>query len=64
MSVTFKDYFTTISIYNLINILVALAFFGPLTVANFLGYNIILIFILLICDKLNFKGVFWFLKSE
>lgn len=64
MSVTAKDYFITISIYNLINTLVALLFFTTLTLANFISYNIILIIILLLGDKLNFKGIFWFLKSE
>lgn len=64
MSVTAKDYFVTISIYNLINVLAVLVFSGPLTVSSFISYNIILIILLLLCDKLNFKSIFWFLKSD
>ena len=64
MSVTFKDYFIAIGLYNLINTVVVILFFGPLTWGGFLGYNIALIVILLLGDKLNFKSVFWFLKSE
>ena len=64
MSVTFKDYFIAVSIYNLINTVIVLVFSGPLTVSSFIGYNTILIILLLLCDNLNFKSVFWFLKSE
>ena len=45
MSVGLKDYIVTIAVYNLINTILILLFFGPITDTGFLVYIPVMIFI-------------------
>ena len=64
MSVGLKDYIVTIAVYNLINTILILLFFGPITATGFLVYIPVMIFKLLLCDKLDFKYIFWFVDKR
>ena len=64
MSATFKDYLVSVSIYNLINMIIVLVLFPPHIISGFILYNIVLIICLLVCDKLGMMSVFLYMDKK